>query len=62
MPPHRPLSPVDGNHLAVSYGIGRPDRGDDGRDTVLPRDDRGMRERSARVGDKTSDHGEDYRP
>ena len=62
MPPYRPFSPVDGDHLAVSDGIGRPDRGDDRWDAVLPRDDRGMRERSARVGDDASDHGEDYRP
>jgi hypothetical protein len=62
VPPHRPFSPVDGDHLAVSDGIGRPDCGDDRGNAVLPRDDRGMRERSACVGDDASDQGEDYRP
>ena len=57
VPPHRPFSPVVGDYLAVSDGVGRPDRGDDRWDAVLPRDDRGMRERSARVGDDASDQG-----
>ena len=57
MPPHCPFSPVDGDYLAVSDGVGRPDRGDDRWDAVLPRDDRGMRDRSARVGDDASDQG-----
>ena len=60
--PHRPFGPVDGDHLPVSNGVGRPDCGDDRRDAVLPRDDRGMRERSTRVGDEASDQRKDYRP